>query len=295
MAAMEVIEKRLTEWGIVPTPRTRRPSCTAAGWSTPRRTTWGWTCTTAPPPSASCTWRASGARHGVHDRAWPVLQGERHDRCPKNCAASASASRTTCWSPRTAARTSPRRSPATPTPSRPGWRGCGGSPSAGLACGVSVVTWRCATGPSVGAACGAGAGARSSRPYVHAAGPVRIVLRGARRRGPMHHQLRAAHGPGVRVLDSGAVDRFTRRTPVARPPVPVHHVPPRTRLAPPRPPRAASHHQPTLRTNLVVDTRGNALAMRERAACRGSNWFVATSGRYHGGNGRRPRMPTPGP
>ena len=44
--------------------------------------------------------------------------------CPRSCAASASGSRTTSWSPPTASATSPRRSRATRTRSRRGWRSC---------------------------------------------------------------------------------------------------------------------------------------------------------------------------
>ena len=81
-----------------------------------------WTCTTAPA-------RAPEAYHAGRRsrRAWcsPSSPGStsRRTTCssPRRCAASASASRTTSWSPPTGPRTSPRRCPASPTRSRSGW------------------------------------------------------------------------------------------------------------------------------------------------------------------------------
>ena len=60
------------------------------------------------------------SRHGVHGRARPLRRGRRRERAGARSAASACASRTTCSSPRAAARTSPRRSRRTAPTSKPG-------------------------------------------------------------------------------------------------------------------------------------------------------------------------------
>ena len=65
------------------------------------------------------------AGHGPDRRAGPLLPARRPELVPGGAArASASGSRTTCWSPTPAARTSRRCCPASPTRSRRGWRPC---------------------------------------------------------------------------------------------------------------------------------------------------------------------------
>jgi len=97
------------------------------------------------------------------------------------------------------------RSPTRSSRSMLGWRGCGGSPgavpSAGLASSNGDAQLVRASAPRV--ALGLGRAHRGR--MVHAAGPVGIVLRGARRRGPMHHELHATHGLRTRIFDPRSI------------------------------------------------------------------------------------------
>ena len=67
-AAMEVIARRLEEWGLLPEGVTAADSLgpegrtTGAGWCTARATTWAWTCTTAPRRAARWRWTPSSPR-----------------------------------------------------------------------------------------------------------------------------------------------------------------------------------------------------------------------------------------
>src|SRR5829696_6151493 len=97
------------------------------GRSTAPRTCWAWTCTTVAARRSTSIPRASSPR------AWSSpsspVSTSRRTTCssPRSCAASASGSRTTSWSPPTAAPTSrpPCRAPR--PRSRSGWAGCAAS------------------------------------------------------------------------------------------------------------------------------------------------------------------------
>ena len=93
--------------------RPRACSTTAATWCTARATTSASTCTTARRPAASCTWTARCSRAWCSRSSRGSTSSPTTCRCRRSSAASACASKTTCWLPQTAARTCRRDIPRT--------------------------------------------------------------------------------------------------------------------------------------------------------------------------------------
>ncbi len=129
-AAMRVLAEGLEKLGILThhrraTRSRRSTSSTSATRSTTSATCSASTSTTAPRPARRRTSSASCGRGWCSPWSRGSTSRPTTSPCPRSTAASASASRTTWWSPRTATRTSPPASPARWTRSRRGWRACG--------------------------------------------------------------------------------------------------------------------------------------------------------------------------
>ena len=133
-AAMQVIAERLHAWGLLPGSRVEE-SLDAEGQFHRRWMVHGTShhlgldvhdCAQARREMYLDARTAAG--HGVHDRAGAVLHRRRPAGTRRSSAASASGSRTTSWSPRTAARTSPPCCRARSPTSRPGSPTCPNPP-----------------------------------------------------------------------------------------------------------------------------------------------------------------------